>query len=85
MIRQLQTSKSVSEVVVEAVSATENSPPTSLPPLYNTVDPDALDMIFKETENDTSDRIGYISFQYSDSVVTIGKNGYLSVHKSQRF
>ncbi|NHN64252.1 HalOD1 output domain-containing protein (plasmid) [Haloarcula sp. KBTZ06] len=72
----------MSEAVVKAVSATENCSPNSLPPLYNAVNPKALDRMFTVTNNDVPDRGGHITFQYSESVVTINKNGYLEVQES---
>ncbi|WP_324663077.1 HalOD1 output domain-containing protein [Haloarcula sediminis] len=56
--------------VVEAVSSFENCDPTDLPPLYDTLDADALDALF-ETDGG---RGCTVSFPFSDSHVTI-ENG----------
>jgi hypothetical protein len=72
----------VSEAVVKAVSAAEDCPSASLPPLYNTVNPEALERVFKVTNSDAPNRSGQITFQYSESVVTIDKSGYLEVQES---
>nr|WP_232794595.1 HalOD1 output domain-containing protein [Haloarcula taiwanensis] len=72
----------MSEAVVKAVSTVEGCPSTSLPPLYNAVNPEALERVFTVTKRDAPDRSGRITFQYSESVVTIDKNGYLEVQES---
>jgi hypothetical protein len=85
IVRQIQPSESVSEAVVKAVSAAEDRPLTSLPPLYNAIKPKALNKIFTGTTNGGPNRSGHITFQYSDSVVTVGENGYLAVQESLRW
>lgn len=51
-------SESVSTGIVNAVAAAEGSDPTSLPLLYESIDPDALDTVA------TCDRVG-VSFEYA--------------------
>jgi len=62
---------SIIVAVVEAVSSFENSSPTSLPPLYDVVDTDALNALFETGSDATSDHGVSISFVFSDSHVTI--------------
>ena len=71
--------KSLGELVVEAVAAEEGVRPTDIdPPLYEIVDPDALDSLFRSTlcapRND-----GCISFSYCDYVVTVHGSGRIEV------
>lgn len=65
---------SMTVAVAEAVSSFENCDPTALPPLHDVVDCDALDALL-DTESDThADRDCIVSFEFSDSHVTI-ENG----------
>jgi len=82
MIREIRSSESVSEAVVKAVSAAEDCPPTLLPPLYSTVNPEALNKVFSVTNSDAPDRGGHISFQFSSCFVTVSENGYINVQDS---
>jgi hypothetical protein len=84
MTTHVQPTESVSEAVVHAVSTTEDCRPTALPPLYNAVNPEALNKIFTVTNNETPVRCGQITFQYSDSVVKIRTNGSPTVQASMR-
>jgi len=83
MIRKVQPSESVSEAVVKAVGATKDCPPPSLPPLYNAVDPEALNKVFSVTNSDASDRGGQISFHFSSCFVTVSENRYIKVQNSK--
>jgi len=55
---------SIIVAVVEAVSSFENSSPTSLPPLYDVVDTDALNALFETGSDATSDHGVSISFVF---------------------
>jgi hypothetical protein len=56
----------LSTLVVRAVSAATETPPDKLPPLYQAIDPDALDVVF-----DHSDTEGAVEFQYAGRTVTV--------------
>lgn len=71
-------SRSVSEGVVEAVSEAEDVDPISLTPLYEVIDPDALDKLFASTPTDNQ-RGGTITFSYSGYEVTVASDGHISV------
>lgn len=61
--------RSASSVVLEAVAEAEGTTPTDLSvPLYEAVDPDALDRLF-ETGGDTAG--GRVQFPYADYRVTV--------------
>jgi len=62
---EVNTEEPLPVAVIQAVSQAENSPPEALPPLTETVDPDALDNLFRRG------RSGSVSFTYSESVVTV--------------
>ncbi|WP_246310449.1 HalOD1 output domain-containing protein [Halorarum halophilum] len=53
------------------MSATEHCSPESLPPLYETLDPDALDNLIESWEKNTARQSGQVSFEYSNSLVTV--------------
>jgi len=56
----------LSTAVVEAVSASTGRPVSDLPPLYDAVDPDALDALFADRAAD-----GWVRFRYADHVVEV--------------
>jgi len=62
---------SMTVAVVEAVSSFENCETTELPPLYRVVDTDALDSLFGAGPGASGDRGCTVSFEFSDSHVTI--------------
>ncbi|MDS0261462.1 hypothetical protein NDI56_18835 [Haloarcula sp. S1CR25-12] len=53
------------------MSDREDTDPTSLPPLASVIDPEALDALFAATGETTGDRRGTVSFDYSESHLTI--------------
>lgn len=69
-------SEPVSAAVVEAVSNVTNTPPTELDPLYNVINPDALDLLYKSTYDGTP-RVsgGSTTFTYNDCRVTVHADG----------
>ena len=54
-----------SEAVVATVAERAGTDPVALPPLYDTIDPDALDAIFRDG------RPGRVSFGYAGYEVTV--------------
>lgn len=63
----------VSERVVEAVSARTRTDPLELPPLYDVLDPDALDALLATLSD------GEVSFPYAGYVVTVESSGAVHV------
>jgi len=81
--REVRPGESVSEAVVHAVSAVENSRPRALPSLYGTVNPEALNDLFRpENERDTRQH-DTVSFRFSDSIVTVGADDRIRVERPQ--
>ncbi|WP_424001854.1 HalOD1 output domain-containing protein [Haloarcula salina] len=68
----------VSAAVVHAVSTFEQRDPTALPPLHDTVDPDALDALFAPTGGGAEQR-SCVSFTFSASFVTVDADGRVTV------
>jgi len=63
-----------SVAVVEAVAAHEGVDPLDLPPLYDAVDPSALDTLFAPRP-DGSVRDGQLSFRFAGYDVTVHTSG----------
>jgi len=61
----------VSYTVISAVAEVEGCCPTDLPPLYDTIDADALDALFSGETSCPPRCDGSLMFEYSDSSVTI--------------
>ena len=73
----------VTRAVVEAVADAEGVDPEALaPPLYEAIDPDALNRIFAATPtaDRTAERVG---FRYSGYEVTIYGDGSVSVESRE--
>ena len=62
---EVNTEEPLPVAVVQAVSQVEDSPAEGLPPLAETINPDALDNLFRRGSS------GSVSFTYSKSVVTV--------------
>ncbi|USZ71652.1 HalOD1 output domain-containing protein [Natronosalvus halobius] len=75
--------ESPSEEVVEAVAAATGSTPESIPPLYEVVDPEALDQLFAPTGHGVSLRTGVIEFRFHGCDVTIATSGRTTVTVSE--
>lgn len=65
-----RTSPSATVAVLEAVADAENADPLDLPPLYLSVETDALESIFQPTP-DGNTRAGRVEFTYHDYRVTV--------------
>ncbi|MWV40076.1 HalOD1 output domain-containing protein [Natrialba sp. INN-245] len=63
-------SAGICERIVAEVAKLEDVDPVALPPLYRTIDPDALSSIFAETQRGT-DRTGRVVFRYAGYDVTV--------------
>jgi hypothetical protein len=60
------TPQSPSEQVVDAVAACADTDPLDLPPLYESIDTDALDALFRSNGGDCT-----VVFEYADYEVTV--------------
>lgn len=60
-----ESGETASEAVLAAVADCADVDPTRLPPLYDTIDPDALDAIFR------GGRPGRVTFEYAGYEVTV--------------
>ncbi|ADD07241.1 uncharacterized protein Nmag_3699 (plasmid) [Natrialba magadii ATCC 43099] len=74
MSHQTLASEQVSHRVVETVAEADGIDPTEVkPPLYNVVDPTALNRLFDDLS--THSRHGHVSFPYRDYTVTVHSSG----------
>lgn len=73
----------LSEAVVQAVAAFSDRSSVgadsdeALDPLYDTIDPDALDALFRDAGDDS--RTGAVEFAYSGCEVTVDSTGLVTV------
>ena len=70
--------ESVSIAVVTAVSTRRGVAPTELPPLYEWIDPDALDALFKPTRRG-GPRRGELEFTYDGHEITVTHGDCLEI------
>jgi hypothetical protein len=71
---------SVSEKVIRAVAEAEGiNPRVVTPPLYEVVDPEALDRIFQPSTG-SGPTNGNLTFSYSGHQITVGENGEVMVY-----
>lgn len=73
------TTRSASEATVSAVAVASDCDPLALPPLYASVDPDALDRLVTPTGNGTRRPTTSISFEYADNEVAVNGHGTVEV------
>jgi hypothetical protein len=83
--REVRSTESVSEAVVHAVSTFEDRHPRALPSLYGVVNPEALNDLFRQDSGSGTRQRDIVSFQFSDSVVTVGADECIRVERSQTF
>lgn len=78
-------SDSIMTTILDIVADREETDVESLPPLYDAVDPDALETIFGPTREGAS-RTGRLEFTYNGYVVTVvcDRDGSLNVSVGER-
>jgi hypothetical protein len=74
---------SASEVVISAVSSASGTGPVELPPLYSTIDPEALDTLFAPTIAGRERRNGAITFEFAGHVITARAGGTVEVEPTR--
>ncbi|WP_323173056.1 HalOD1 output domain-containing protein [Natrialba sp. PRR66] len=82
--REFEISQPASLAAVETVSTAADCDPTELVPLYEVIDPDALDALFG-SQSDVADPETRVSFGYEGFTVTIARHGQeLTVKATQQ-
>lgn len=70
-------SQRISVNVIETIAEECGTDPIDLPPLYDVVDPDALDTLFRDP-----DITGSVSFTYVDHRVSVDPRGEVTIEGS---
>lgn len=63
----------VSEMVVQTIANQSNTDALDLPPLFDAIDPDSLDMVIREMDE------GEVSFDYAGYNITVNTDGAVEV------
>nr|WP_227378589.1 HalOD1 output domain-containing protein [Haladaptatus halobius] len=63
--------RSLSERVITAIVDAKGQSPNDLEPLYNAIDPEALDALFAPQADGTTRARGSVSFQYAGYWITV--------------
>ena len=71
MERSLGEEGNISLQIVDCIAKREHTDPLELPPLYDAVDPDALDDLFESGRQNGMAQSGRIEFQYNGYVVVV--------------
>lgn len=74
---------SPSTAVVETVAIAVDSEPTVLEPLYETVDPDALDTLIRSLETNSTDEDATVTFALDGHEVTVRRDGTVGVRPDE--
>lgn len=69
----------ISASVIHAVAAVVDREPTTLEPLYDAVDPDALDQLFRSRRTGTGGSRLVVSFPFNGCHVTVEADGTISI------
>lgn len=78
-VYELPEGVSPSVAVIEAIAATTGVDPMDVPPLYEVVDPDALDDLFAPMYDGTPRLDGEVGFTLGGCQVTVSGNGRIVV------
>lgn len=73
-----------STAVVVAVATVAGTEPLALPPLRETIDPDALDDLFRQTPGGRVRKFGHVEFSFAGHNVTVDASGEVSVYPQRR-
>jgi len=65
----VETMRTVSERVIRTVAEATDTDPAALPPLYESVDPDALNELVESMSD------GEVSFEHADCEITVDSDG----------
>lgn len=67
--------ESITSTVILAVSSLTDTAPDDLPPLFETVDPDALDALFQQPRS-----AGHVAFQYYGHRIEVNADNVIRVY-----
>lgn len=72
-------SDSISTTVITAVARAASVDPTEMPPLFEFIDPDALDKLLGDDFGRPTRFSGYVTFDYASFSVTVHADGEIVV------
>lgn len=75
-------SRPITEVVIDAVASASGESPLDLPPLYDAIDPDALELIVREP-NTASQRSCFVGFTVGNWGVIVTGSGEVQVYADE--
>lgn len=75
---EIDCNKTPTESIIDAVATAAGTEPISLSPLYETIDPDAIDRIFERAE-EIGDAETVLSFEYEGWQVFVRADGRIRV------
>ena len=79
--RRAATRRSATVAVIEAVAGAERAGPTELPPLYEAIDPDALDSLFENRDGRSTRGDRRVEFAYAGYDVVVRDGPRVSVRE----
>lgn len=73
---------SLSAAIVEAVADREDCNPTEIEPLYDAINPDALNALFFDSAQSSSRINGEISFEYCGYLINVTSDGRITIDET---
>lgn len=74
-----QSHEPISAAVIRAVAIVTNTSPTDFDPLFEAVDPDALNRLFNGASGDSPSDTSWVSFQFNDCKVQVYATGAIEI------
>ena len=79
-ITEWSTDTGISIPLINAVAAAKNEPPTELEPLYNIIDPDALDQLFRIPDQ-SRPLSASVQFPYLEFIIVVEAHGRIFLYE----
>ena len=69
----------ISATVIRAVAIVTNMPPMDFDPLFETIDPDALNQLFNGPNSDSPQDASGVAFRFNDYTVQVDATGTIEI------
>ncbi|WP_266082903.1 HalOD1 output domain-containing protein [Haladaptatus caseinilyticus] len=76
--------RSLTEQILAAITEVDDRSVYDLEPLYEVIDPNALDALFAPQVDGSSRTVGDVSFQYAGHWVTVSSDGAVEIDPEKR-
>ncbi|ODR81679.1 hypothetical protein BG842_19435 [Haladaptatus sp. W1] len=76
--------ETITEGIITATAAVTNARTNDMPPLYETVDTDALDELFADSWSGRARNTGRVTFTYCECEVVVLSNGRILIEATSR-